>query len=160
MTKDKNDIWIESPITKKKDVLVEYDEKNGASYLDISSGYFSNDYPLNYKKCPDFKIERYEKNMPTIMKEVRFDDGERYWYPTTIRNDKGIIYPMGKKGDWNWAYTPIEKLSENESNAASNKNAGIEYKTKLETSKTKYFARFLDACKEMGEINFDGKEKD
>ena len=43
-----NEIWTESPITGKMQVLSEYDDKNQESKMDLSSGYYTNEYPLNY----------------------------------------------------------------------------------------------------------------
>jgi len=149
------DIWIKSPITKENHVLVEYDDTNGASSLCIGSGFFTNEYPLNYKKHPDFDIDKYENGMPKLMKELRFDDGESYWYPTTIQHSGGMVYPEGTKEKWYWTYTPIKMLSKEESNTLSDGN--IEYESKLEVSETKRFDRFLDACKEMGGLSFNVK---
>ena len=95
MNKDKG-TWIESPFTGKTEVMVESDDKQGERKMCIGSGYFTNEFPLNYKKHPDFDIERYESSMPKLMKALRFDDGESYWYPTTIRTDKGMVFPAGE----------------------------------------------------------------
>jgi hypothetical protein len=146
------DIWAKSPITKKNHVLVDHDDKGGESKMCIGSGYFTNENPLNHKKNPDFDISRYEKNMPKLMKDIRFDDGESYWYPTTIQTDEGMIYPEGTKEKWYWSFTPIKKLSKDESKKLSNKDTV--YESKLDVSQTKRFDRFLEACKEMGGISF------
>ena len=146
--KDK-DLWAKSPITKRQEVLVEYDEKAGVSKMCIGSGFFTNEYPLNYKKHPDFEIAKYEKNMPQLMQDLRFDDGESYWYPTTIQTEDGMLFPSGiSKDDWKWAYAPIETLSEDE-------KVG-DYESKINMEKAKFFERFLEASKEMNGVDLDG----
>ena len=60
-TKEQQVAWSVSPITKRKMVMTEYEDKNGESKMDMSSGFFTNDYPLNYKKNPEFDISEYEK---------------------------------------------------------------------------------------------------
>ena len=52
----KVDVWEKSPITGKEMVLCENDDKNGESKMDLSSGYYTNEYPLNHKKYSDFDI--------------------------------------------------------------------------------------------------------
>jgi len=140
--------WLKSPITKRKEVLVEHDEKAGESKMCIGSGFFTNEYPLNYKKHPDFEISKYEKNMPQLMKDLRFDDGEAYWYPTTIQSADGMIFPSGEsKDDWQWAFAPIEALEEDEKVGS--------YESKINMKKAKFFERFLDASKEMNGVDLD-----
>ena len=152
MNKIEKSEWVKSPITKENHVIQELNDSSGVSKMCIGSGFFTNEYPLNYKKHSDFPIEKYEENMPQIMKDVRFDDGESYWYPTTIQTSDGMIYPEGTKEKWYWSYTPIMKLSEDEVKNLS--NGDTVYESKLDVAKTKRFDRFMDACKEMGGISF------
>ena len=53
------ELWVKSPITGKDMVMQEFDEKNGVSKIDLSSGYYTNEYPLNYKKHPNFDIAHF-----------------------------------------------------------------------------------------------------
>ena len=53
------DIWTKSPITGKNRVLTEYDDKNRETKMDLSSGFFTNEYPLNHKKNPDFDLKTF-----------------------------------------------------------------------------------------------------
>ena len=152
MNKIEKSEWVKSPITNKDHVIQELSETSGVSKMCIGSGYFTNEYPLNYKKHPDFPIEKYEENMPQIIKDVRFDDGESYWYPTTIQTDSGMIYPEGTKEKWYWSYTPIMKLSDEEAKKLS--DGDTIYESKLDVSKTQRFDRFMEACKAMGGISF------
>jgi len=146
--------WVKSPITNENHVIQELDENHGVSKMCVGSGFYTNENPLNHKKNPDFDIEKYETNMPKLMKDLRFDDGESYWYPTTIQTEKGMVYPEGHKDKWGWSYTPISKLTKEESSSVS--QGTLKYESKLETKDTKHFKRFLEACNEMGEIKFNG----
>ena len=148
MTKIQKADWEQSPITNKKEVVVDIDDKQVESRLCIGSGFFTNEYPLNYKKHPDFKIKKYEKNMPQLMKDLRFDDGESYWYPTTIQLQDGIIFPEGKDADnWKWCYAPIEQLGEDD-------KVG-DYESKINMAKAERFDRFLEASKKLNGVDLD-----
>jgi hypothetical protein len=144
--------WIKSPITKQDHVLVDSHPKKGKCKMCIGSGFFTNENPLNYKKNPDFDITKYEKDMPQIMKDIKFDDGESYWYPTTIQNEEGMVYPEGTKDEWLWAYTPIKKLTKEEVKELSTKETV--YESLLDVESTKRHKRFLDACRNMNETSF------
>lgn len=108
---ENGDVWTKSPITGKDRVLTEYDDKNGQTCMDLSSGFFTNEFPLNYKKHPDFDLDTFESKMPRLMKELRFDDGESYWYPSSIQTTEGIVFPTGNKEEYQWCYAPIVKLT-------------------------------------------------
>ena len=143
---NKKDIWSESPITGKMQVLCEYDEKNGESQMDLSSGFYTNEYPLNYKKNPDFDIESYESNMPSIMKDLRFDDGESYWYPSTLRTPSSMVFPVGTKEDVKWCYAEVKALTKEEAEVYSQ---DVNYESKLDMENAKYYDRYLDAIKNI-----------
>ena len=64
--------------------------------------------------------------MPQLMKDIRFDDGESFWYPTTLQTSRGMVYPEGTSEKWNWAYTPIKELTKEESEKLSTKDAVYE----------------------------------
>ena len=146
--------WKTSPITNREEVLVEYDDQNGESKMCIGSGFFTNEYPLNYKKWPDFDIGKYEKNMPKLMKELRFDDGESYWYPTTIQTSEGMVFPDGESSkDWKWCFAPIVHLSEEE---AKNASEVVEYTSKIDMENAKRYDRYLDAVKNIKGFSLDG----
>tara|TARA_R100000152_G_C6713159_1_gene140415 strand:- start:310 stop:786 length:477 start_codon:yes stop_codon:yes gene_type:complete len=148
----KGNEWTKSPITGKDMVLQEFDDRNGVSKIDLSSGFFTNEYPLNYKKWPDFDIEEYEKGMPEIIKDLRFDDGESYWYPSTIQTKECLVFPAGtvqltdgKKMYGNdlikWCWAPVEDLEEGE------KIGNFESKANMD--KAEYFVSYVDACKKV-----------
>ena len=87
--------WVESPITKRMMVMQEFDDKHGVSKMDISTGYFTNEFPMNHKKNGLDKITEYESTMPESIKRLRFDDGESIWYPSTLQTTKEVIFPSG-----------------------------------------------------------------
>ena len=138
------DIWKKSPITGLDQVLCEYDDKNGESKMDMSSGFYTNEYPLNHKKNPDFNIKKYQESMPRLIQECRFDDGESYWYPATIRTKDAMVFPVGKPEDLKWCFAEVKKLTKEEMEENSKV---INYESKLDLENSKYFDRYLDAVK-------------
>jgi hypothetical protein len=155
---NKIDVWTKSPITEKDMVLQEFDEKSGVSKMDLSSGYYTNEYPLNYKKNPKFDISKYESSMPDLIKDLRHDDGESYWYPTTIQTETDMLFPVGTviataddgetQGDEviKWCYAKVKKLTENEKKEYSK---DIEFESKLDMENALYFIDFLQAAKKV-----------
>lgn len=142
---DKNNEWIKSPITNREEVLMHDDPADGVSKMCIGSGFYTNENPLNYKKNPDFDIEKYESKMPTILKELRFDDGESYWYPCTISTATAIVFPAGSKEDWKWCYAEIKDLE----------NQVGDYTRKLDIESAQYFDRFIEASKLINGYSLD-----
>tara|TARA_R110001592_G_scaffold168147_2_gene403980 strand:+ start:472 stop:954 length:483 start_codon:yes stop_codon:yes gene_type:complete len=150
-----NESWTKSPITGKEMVLQEFDETNGVSKMDLSTGYFTNEYPLNYKKHPDFDIKKYEESMPEIIKDNKYDDGESFWYPCTIQTAECLVFPSGilqgvsvkdgvetiKEERLKWCWAPIEKLAEEEQVGSFEDKANME--------KAEYFINYIDACKKV-----------
>jgi adenine specific DNA methylase Mod len=144
--------WETSPITERDEVLVEQDPKNGLSKMCIGSGFFTNEYPLNYIKHPDFKIEDFEEGMPELVKDLRFDDGESYWYPTTIRTNQGMVFPVGSDTEsFKWCFAPVMKLT------ASEKKEQIagEYEEKLDMAAAEVYDRFMEASKALTGIDLN-----
>ncbi len=144
-TKDK-DIWIKSPITGLEQVLCSYDEKSGVSKMDLSSGFYTNENPLNHKKNPDLDIETYESSMPKIIRDCRFDDGESYWYPSTVRTKDAMVFPVGKPGDLKWCFAQVKELTEEEKVESSQV---VNYESKLDLENALYFDRYVDAIKRI-----------
>tara|TARA_R110000737_G_scaffold331175_1_gene347291 strand:- start:30 stop:458 length:429 start_codon:yes stop_codon:yes gene_type:complete len=96
MDKTNEVVWTKSPLTGRDMVIQEFYDSTGVSKMDISSGYFTNEHPLNYKRNPNNEIKDYEKDMPESIKRLRFDDGESHWYPSIIQTDEEIVYPSGE----------------------------------------------------------------
>tara|TARA_Y100001973_G_C5195184_1_gene333746 strand:- start:251 stop:697 length:447 start_codon:yes stop_codon:yes gene_type:complete len=140
MTKEGN--WTKSPQTGRDTVIQEFDEKNGVCKVDIGTGYYTNEYPLNYKKWPDFDIEKYEKNMPNILKELRFDDGESYWYPSTLQTESEMLFPAVIGDKTKWCYAPINK-------EAFGDYKNLQFEKKVQMDKAEYFDTYLEAAKKV-----------
>ena len=106
MAEPKQVEWTKSPLTGRDMVIQEFYDSTGVSKMDISSGYFTNEHPLNYKRNPNNEIEDYEKDMPETIKRLRFDDGESYWYPSILQTEEEIVYPSGESYEtitWHYA---------------------------------------------------------
>tara|TARA_R110000744_G_scaffold380197_3_gene500132 strand:- start:456 stop:953 length:498 start_codon:yes stop_codon:yes gene_type:complete len=153
-----NNVWTKSPITEKNMVLQELDDKAGVSKMDLSSGYYTNEYPLNYKKHPDFNLSDYERPMPILIKDLKFDDGESYWYPTTIQTENEMLFPVGtviataEDGETHggsiikWCYAKVKKLTDSEKDSYSK---DIDFESKLDMENAEYFVDFLQAAKKI-----------
>ena len=87
--------WVESPITKRMMVMQDLNENTGVTKMDISTGYFTNELPMNYTKNGEAGIKEYESSMPDSIKRLRFDDGESIWYPSTLQTTREVIFPSG-----------------------------------------------------------------
>jgi len=140
------DIWTKSPITGKDRVLTEYDDMSRETKMDLSSGFFTNEYPLNHKKNPDFDLDTFEAKMPKLMKQLRFDDGESYWYPSSIQTAEGIVFPTGEPNDYKWCYAPIVKLTQSEEKQYSQ---DVNYESKIDMDNAKYYDAYLSAIKNI-----------
>ena len=142
------DAWAISPITGKQQVLCESNDTNGETRMDLSSGFFTNEYPMSYKKHPDFDIEILEEKMPKLMKALRFDDKElgQYWYPSSVQTPEGVVFPIGGDVNWSWCYAPIVTLSEDEKEKYS---SDTNYTSKIDMDSAEYFDRYLDAIKKI-----------
>jgi len=143
-----NGTWETSPFTDKQSVLVEHDDQGNKSKYDIESGFFTNEYPLNYIKYPDENLtgqDGYEARLPELIKNLRHDDGESYWYPIVVEASDGIVFPLGTLQSWEWCYAPV--IDNESTSEADMKNA-------------KYYKRHLDAIKNingysLGDISFE-----
>ena len=141
------ELWVKSPITGKDMVMQEFDEKNGVSKIDLSSGYYTNEYPLNYKKHPNFDINEYESGMPDVVKLLKHDDGESYWYPSTIQTEESFVFPTIKEGEnIKWCWAPVSQLTKKEKDIYS---SDIDYESKVDMENAEYFDNYLDACKKV-----------
>ena len=136
------DIWTKSPQTGKNTVIQEFNDKSGVSKMDIGTGFFTNEYPLNYKKWPDFDIDKYETNMPTILTEMRFDDGESYWYPTTLQTKDSILFPANMLGEIKWCYAPMK-------DEISGEYDSLKFESAAQMEKAEYFDTYLEAAKKV-----------
>ena len=136
--------WTESPQTKRMMVMQEFDEKNGVTKIDLSTGFYTNEYPLNYKKHPDFDLEKYESGMPKVVKENKFDDGESIWYPSTLRTSSEMIFPQKLDEQIMWCYAKVKPLSESEKAKYS---SDIDFESYLDMDNAEFFESYLEAAK-------------
>jgi len=136
----KENRWTKSPITHKETVLTDHDDTNGETRMDLSSGYYTNEYPLNYKKYKDYDIKEYERGMPDSIKNMRYDDGESYWYLSPVQTQDAIVFPMGDTLDeLRWCYAPIVDIE-----GAKEDDT---HRTKIEMDKAEYYESYLEAIK-------------
>lgn len=133
MSKEQEVTWVKSPITGRDMVIQELYDSTGVSKMDISSGYFTNEHPLNYKRNPNNDISDYEKDMPDAIKKLRFDDGESYWYPSVIQTEDEVVFPTGpgyEEVTWHHA-----KMKESDFGKTIDDDTITNYKSYLEASK-------------------------
>jgi hypothetical protein len=145
MSNKKQPEWVKSPITGRQTVLQEFSEKSGVSKMDLSSGFYTNEFPLNYKKHPDFDINEFERGMPTNIKNLKYDDGESYWYMAPLQTATQIVFPLGDTLDeLRWCYAPIKELTEEEKNSD-------DFESKIDLEEAEYYESYIEAIK-----NIDG----
>ena len=151
-------------------VTAEYSGVSGGSLFDLDDGSHlgvlrisgSNQQSLHLKfgkyclvllqKHPDYNMDEFEEGMPQIMKDLRFDDGESYWYPTSIRTDIGMVFPAGESVDaYKWCFAPVEKLTPSEKEDAVSEN----YDEKLDMANAKMYDRFMDASKHLNGMDWN-----
>lgn len=147
LTKEKA-AWIASPMTGKMTVLQELTE-HGVSKMDLSSGYYTNEYPLNYKKHPDFDIEKFEVGMPTNIKKLKYDDGESWWYMAPLQTATQIVFPLGDTLDeLRWCYAPIKELTEKEKQSD-------DFESKIDLKDAEYYESYMEAIKNIDGYNLE-----
>ena len=143
-----------SPITGKESVIVEVvNEKTCKICMD--SGYMTNDdFSFNNKEL----IENYESSMPQIIIDNKYKDEslKQWWYLTSIQFTTGMIYPMpNSQGDWDWAFSPVVEIPEEEQNKFPIPGKeGEFYKTRLDTDATERYTKsdFRGVCKRAGAV--------
>ena len=95
--------------------------------------------------------------MPDLIKKLRYDDGEAYWYPATIQTEHSFVFPAGTvalagedgslgKNQIKWCWAPVSKLTLEEKKVFSE---DIDYESKLDMEKAEYFLSYLEACKKV-----------
>jgi len=123
------------------------DIENFSSYICFNCGFMSNS---TYTRDSD-TLSKMESSSSELMKEIKFFDYEReiFWFPTILNMGKfGMIYPEGKKDNWNWKLAEVRELSEEEQKDP--KYEGHEHTLDLENATTYGQHEFVDACKKMG----------
>jgi hypothetical protein len=146
-------IKTKSPFTDDLDVIVEYDDKNGESRMCMVTGYTTSE---RYKFDSEL-IEKIENSNSKFIKEMRYEDREleQYWYLTTITTSQGIVYPEGTKDHYEWVFSPIVKLTEEEKKEypiPGKENEYYETRVGIEHSQRFQSNNFLGACKSLGAV--------
>ena len=80
------------------------------------------------------------------MKDLRFDDGKSYWYPSSIQTLDGIVFPTGTKKEYKWCYAPIVKLTQSEEKHYSQ---DVNYESKIDMDNAQYYDSYLSAIKNI-----------
>ena len=117
-----------------------------SSYLCFNCGYMSDSrYEFNSLQLLDNL-----KKSPKLVTSLQFIDKKRniVWFPSIINmGEKGMIYPEGQAKSWNWKYSKVIDIPENEREKYQGHNKRLD----LEGAKTfPAIGGFLEACKEMG----------
>ena len=123
------------------------DIENFSSYICFNCGFMSNS---TYTRDSD-ALNKMELSSSELMREIKFFDYEReiFWFPTILNMGKfGMIYPEGKKDNWNWKLAEVRELSEEEQKDP--KYEGHDQTLDLENATTYGQHEFVDACKKMG----------
>ena len=123
------------------------DIENFSSYICFNCGFMSNS---TYTRDSD-ALNKMELSSSELMREIKFFDYEReiFWFPTISNMGKfGMIYPEGKKDNWNWKLAEVRELSEEEQKDP--KYEGHDHTLDLENATTYGQHEFVDACKKMG----------
>ena len=125
------------------------------SYLCLSWGRTTNSY---FTDGSEQLIAAIEKS-PEIIKDLTYRDPDTnlVWMPSVVNiPSRGIIYPMGDKDNWNWAFSPIIEMSKKEQKDYPIPGKDDEYyesRLGVETGDgLKLFGQneYVEACKEMG----------
>jgi len=142
---------VNCPCCKSDQCLIERDKKFTESRLCMSCGMTTQ---AAYKfDSPELK--KVEERSPKIVNELRFkdDDLKQYWYPSTIQiKNRGMIYPIGMKGDWKWAVAHVTTIPLFERMNYPIPGKDNEYfETKLDVENASEYSqdKFLEACKEL-----------
>ena len=138
---------IDCPVCFDTDHCFEEMQKEFNSYMCFNCGFMSNS---TYTRDSD-ALSKMVSSSSELMKEIKFFDYEReiFWFPTILNMGKfGMIYPEGKKDNWNWKLAEVRKLSEEEQKDP--KYEGHEHTLDLENATTYGQHEFVDACKKMG----------
>ena len=150
---ENGNVKTKSPFTDDYDVIVEYDDRHRESRMCMVTGYTTNEF----YKFDSPNIKEIENSTSKFIKEMRYEDKTlgQYWYLTTITTHKGIVYPEGTKDHFEWVYSPIVQLEEEEKKKYPVPGKDGEfYETRLGVEHSERFQshNFLGACKSLGAV--------
>lgn len=101
---------IESPITHTP-LCYKVTQNNFISYLDYSSGFFSNSLMVDKS---EYQAE-WEETAPEIVKDLKFVEYKTKlaWYPMIVKKEDFTIFPEGTKEKYTWCVVPFFKDDKN-----------------------------------------------
>ena len=126
-----------------------------SSYLCLRCGMTTN----SHFKDGSPQLKAALEKSPEIIQSLQYkdQDSELVWIPSVINiPSKGMIYPMGDRNNWNWAFSPIIKLSNDEQKKypiPGTKDEYYEQRLGVETKDgMELFGQleYVEACKKMG----------
>ena len=141
------EIKMTCPICLDTNKCFEEQQETYSSYLCFNCGFMSDS---RYLAGSPQLIENLKKS-PKLIQEEQFEDKERgiVWFPSVINmGELGMIYPEGKKDNWNWKLAEVRKLTEEE--MKDPQYEGHEHTLDIENATEYGQHEFLDACKKMG----------
>ena len=126
-----------------------------SSYLCMQCGRTTN----THFKDGSPQLEAALEKSPDIINTLQYKDPstELVWIPSVINiPTKGMIYPMGTRDNWNWAFSPVIELSKEEQEnypIPGKENEYYEQRVGVETTDgMELFGEmeYLKACKKLG----------
>tara|TARA_R110002073_G_scaffold38161_2_gene109673 strand:+ start:1798 stop:2289 length:492 start_codon:yes stop_codon:yes gene_type:complete len=140
-----------SPFTGNMSVVKEIAENGVETRICMDTGFTtSNEYTIGSDK-----VEEYEKTTAKLVKSLKHMDTNlnQFWYPTTVMFSTGMIYPEGNEEDWEWVYSPIITMNEEESKQYPIPGKpGEYYQTRLGVDVSERYSKsdFREVCKRVG----------
>ena len=88
---------------------------------------------------------------------MRYEDKDlgQYWYLSTITTQSGVVYPEGTRDHYEWVFSPVVKLTEEEKMkypVPGKKDEYYETRVGVELSERFQSHNFLGACKSLGAV--------
>ena len=151
---------IKSPVDGSENCFRVFTEPiSDDHYLCMTTGYMS----TSHFKVGSVQLESELEKSPELVKALQQFDSERdiVWIPTILNiPGKGMIYPEGNIGSWNWCYASVVQIPEEEQkNYPVPDKEGEYYTSKLDVENSQKFNnnKFYEACTAMGLIAQDHK---
>jgi len=144
---------MKCPVCSGTDILIEpTKEKNINSYLCFTCGFTTDDSKIRINENENIIKTNHSKLIETLSMYESEEPNAKKWYPSLFIHTNGMVYPEGENEfNWNWVYVPIIKLTNEE--LKEEKYSEFETRMAVEDKKTYGRFEFLDALKNLGEIN-------
>ena len=144
---------IKSPIDGSENCFRVFTEPiSDDHYLCMTTGYMS----TSHFKVGSVQLESELEKSPELVKALQQFDSERdiVWIPTILNiPGKGMIYPEGNIGSWNWCYASVVQIPEEEQkNYPVPDKEGQFYSSILDVKNANTYDKldFMSACEDMG----------